>query len=86
MEIVKQKILLVDDDHAQRQLLEFSLRGPGRIFRHAADGDAALELAVLETPDIILTDHHMPVSGSHSQFIGTRQPGRQTIPWGHSAW
>ena len=59
MEIVKQKVLIVDDDPAQRFALEVSLRGPGRIFHHAADGDAALELAVLEMPDIIITDHHI---------------------------
>jgi PleD family two-component response regulator len=60
MEIVKQKILLVDDEHSQRMMMELSLRGPGRIFQHASDGDEALALAVLEIPDIILTDHHMP--------------------------
>ncbi len=60
MDIIRQKILLVDDEEAHRRMLELSLRGSGRIFEHAADGDAALELAVLGMPDIILTDQHMP--------------------------
>jgi len=60
MEIVKQKVLLVDDDEVQRRMMEISLRAEGRIFHQAADGDTALEIAVLEMPDIIVTDHHMP--------------------------
>lgn len=60
MEITKQKVLLVDDDRQQRRAIEISLREVGRVFLEAADGEVAIDLAVREKPDIILTDYHMP--------------------------
>lgn len=60
MEITKQKVLLVDDDEQQRKAFEISLREIGRVFMEAGDGEVAIDLAVREKPDIILTDYHMP--------------------------
>lgn len=60
MEITKQKVLLVDDDEQQRKAFIISLRELGRAFLEAGDGNVAIDLAVSEKPDIILTDYHMP--------------------------
>jgi diguanylate cyclase (GGDEF)-like protein len=60
LEITRQKILLVDDDEQQRKAFQISLREIGRVFLEAEDGDVALDLAVREKPDVILTDYHMP--------------------------
>ena len=60
MEITRQKVLLVDDDRQQRKAIEISLREIGRVFLEAGDGEVAIDLAVREKPDIILTDYHMP--------------------------
>jgi PleD family two-component response regulator len=60
LEITRQKVLLVDDDQQQRKAFEMSLREIGRVFLQAGDGEVAIDLAVREKPDIILTDYHMP--------------------------
>lgn len=60
MRIGRQKVLLVDDDEMQRRAYRISLREPGRLFFEAEDGEVAIDIAVQEKPDIIVTDYHMP--------------------------
>jgi len=55
-----QKVLIVDDDERQRRSIALSLRASHRVFVEAADADEALDLATRESPDIIVTDYHMP--------------------------
>ncbi len=55
-----QKVLIVDDDERQRRSVAVSLRAPHRVFAEAADADEALSLATHESPDVIVTDYHMP--------------------------
>jgi two-component system phosphate regulon response regulator PhoB len=50
------KLLLVEDDAALAELLEFRFEQEGYDVRVTADGDEALELAAEETPDLVILD------------------------------
>ncbi len=54
------RLLIVDDDADGREALADLARGWGWEARGAADGDAALPLALSWRPDAILTDLYMP--------------------------
>ena len=56
----KQRVLIVDDDELQRQLLAETLAGEGYHTSTAEDGLAALEAIKPFHPDVILTDLNMP--------------------------
>ncbi len=59
------KILIADDDAANRLLLTTLLRHAGHSVIEAADGDAALERVKAERPELALVDLSMPgLSGS----------------------
>jgi CheY-like chemotaxis protein len=58
---MKPKILVVDDDPANRQLLSDMLTPLGFILWEAGDGQAALARAAAWRPDAILMDMRMPV-------------------------
>jgi len=53
-------ILVIDDDHRMRRLLRVNLEQAGYRVTTAEDGPAALDLAELEPPDLILLDIMMP--------------------------
>lgn len=53
-------ILLVDDDAAILRVLELQLQLAGMRVTCAADGQAALEAALDDAPDLVLSDYHMP--------------------------
>src|SRR5262245_15089507 len=53
-------ILLVDDDADILQLLTLTLRPEGYRLLSASDGNAALEIARAERPDLLLLDWNMP--------------------------
>ena len=50
------KLLLVEDDPALAELLEFRFKGEGYNVRVTADGDEALMLAAEATPDLVILD------------------------------
>jgi two-component system, cell cycle response regulator DivK len=54
------KILLVEDNGANRYLATFLLEGRGFTVVHAANGFEALRQAGIERPDLILMDIQMP--------------------------
>ena len=57
------KILIADDSRAMRQVISFMLREAGyrgHTIIEAADGNAALEAARTECPDLIISDWNMP--------------------------
>ncbi len=54
------RILVVDDEHAMRVALRDILDSEGYRTQSAADGEAGLQLAVAEKPDLILLDVMMP--------------------------
>jgi CheY-like chemotaxis protein len=53
-------ILIVDDYADNRELLRLMLEGVGHRVREAEDGSIGLEMAMAETPDLILVDLSMP--------------------------
>jgi CheY-like chemotaxis protein len=58
------KIMLVEDDNNLREIYEARLLAEGYEIISAADGEAALAMAVKEKPDLIISDVMMPkISG-----------------------
>ncbi len=54
------KILIADDEHNIRHILDFSLHAEGFNVVAAANGEEAVTLALAEEPDLILLDRMMP--------------------------
>ena len=50
------KLLLVEDDPALAELIEYRFKGEGYDVRQTGDGDEALLLAAEEAPDLVLLD------------------------------
>ena len=64
MSLANPKILVVEDEPNQVELIEFNLNSEGYEVIVAQDGEEALDLAEEETPDLILLDWMLPkVSG-----------------------
>ncbi|MCL4304954.1 response regulator [bacterium] len=61
METLKKKVLVVDDDEVIRDLLINFLKFSGYEGMGAPDGQKALDLVLADTPDLIITDIHMPL-------------------------
>jgi CheY-like chemotaxis protein len=60
------KILIVEDDEDQRELMRRSLARQGYDVTAASDGVEAYELALSLRPDLIVTDVYMPAAdGAH---------------------
>lgn len=53
-------ILVVDDSASMRQMVVFTLKGAGHTVTDVVDGKQALEIAKLESFDLVLTDVNMP--------------------------
>lgn len=74
-------ILLVDDETPIRLLVGNRLRAVGYIVHEAADGEQALELALQEPPDLIITDLQMPHMSGLEFLIRLRaEAGPRKIP------
>ncbi len=56
----KARILIVDDERDNRELLEIVLRWDGLVVLAATSGEEALELVARELPDLVLLDVMMP--------------------------
>lgn len=54
------KVLIADDNQQIRMLIRAALRTSGYEIAEADDGEATLDLAVAEHPDLILLDVTMP--------------------------
>ncbi len=61
MDLSKQKILVVEDEAAIRQMYEFKLELEGYKVATAGDGAKGLEVAEKFQPDLILLDLRMPI-------------------------
>jgi CheY-like chemotaxis protein len=55
------KILLVEDNEMNRDMLSRRLRRKGYVVAMAMDGQSALEMSQTETPDLILMDIGLPI-------------------------
>lgn len=54
------KILIADDEHNIRHILDFSLHAEGFAVVSATNGEEAVRLALTEEPDLIILDRMMP--------------------------
>jgi two-component system, OmpR family, alkaline phosphatase synthesis response regulator PhoP len=54
------KILVADDESHILNVVSLKLRNAGFEVVTASDGQEALELAISERPDLLITDYHMP--------------------------
>jgi len=57
------KVLIADDEHNIRHILDFSLHAEGFDVVSAENGEDAFTLAVSELPDLIILDVMMPGRG-----------------------
>jgi PAS domain S-box-containing protein len=75
------RILIVDDESLNRELLKIMLSSSGFILDSAASGDEALAHVALHAPDLILLDIMMP--GMNGYEVAARiksDPNTQSIP------
>jgi len=57
----KEKILIIEDEEAIQQILSFQMECEGYHYSQARTGEAALQLAEEESPDLILLDLMLPL-------------------------
>jgi PAS domain S-box-containing protein len=77
----KRSVLIVEDDEPTRKLLSVGLRNHGFEPIEAADGEAGLEIASQQCPDLILLDLNLP--GAHGLEVLQqlkRSPSTAAIP------
>ena len=72
------KVLVVDDDLAMQRMLRSSMERAGYDVIAAADGEAAVQLALTERPDLITLDIYLPDSTGFE--VCTRLREFTTIP------
>jgi DNA-binding response OmpR family regulator len=60
MDVMSDKVLVVEDDLTLRETLEYNLARQGYEVHTAADGQTALDVARQEQPDLILLDIMLP--------------------------
>jgi CheY-like chemotaxis protein len=73
--IIGARVLLVDDNAVNRQVVKLFLKPFGAEIREAANGQLALDLLRLATFDIILLDVHMPVMDGGETIKAIRSSG-----------
>lgn len=75
------KVLLVEDEPAQREVLSYNLKSEGFDVVTAADGDEAMLLVAEEAPDIIVLDWMLPgISGIEICRRLKSKPETRAIP------
>jgi len=57
---LRKTILVADDETHILHVVSLKLRNAGYIVLTARDGQEALDLAMAERPDLLITDYHMP--------------------------
>lgn len=79
--VVKPRILLVDDEAAQREVIAYNLAAEGFDVVEAQDGEEAMLLVAEEAPDLIILDWMMPnVSGIEVCRRLRADPATRSIP------
>ncbi len=70
------RILVADDDATIRRLMSVFLRSLGYEGELAEDGSAALEMCLMNPPDLLISDIHMPLIGGIELTERLRADGR----------
>jgi len=74
-------ILVADDETHILHVVSLKLRNAGFIVVTARDGQEALDLALSDTPDLLITDYHMPqLSGLELCRRLKQEPRTSCIP------
>ena len=74
-------ILYVEDNEVNRRIVQDLLRRTSYRLIEASDGEAGLEVARRERPDLILMDIQLPkISGIEATRTLRREPGTAAIP------
>jgi CheY-like chemotaxis protein len=75
------RILIVDDERHNRQLLEVMLKPEGFYLLTAASGEEALAMVAMQPPDLILLDIMMPgMDGYQVAAMIKGNPATKNIP------
>src|SRR4030081_1269513 len=69
------RVLIVDDEHHNRQLLEVMLTPEGFVLQTAASGEEALAIVAQDPPDLLLLDIMMP--GMDGYQVAAKIKGNQ---------
>jgi len=75
------KVLIVEDDADIRELVSFKLEQAGISATYACDGEAGLEAALRERPDVVLLDHMMPKLSGIEVVERLRQDPSMNSTW-----
>ena len=59
-QVMKEKILIVEDNPRNMRLIEMTLRAKNYTLLKATDGEEALDMAISERPDLIIMDIQLP--------------------------
>ena len=75
------RVLVVEDDDAVREVVEWALADAGHQTIGALDGQDALRLAMVDRPDVVVLDLELPVM-SGPEFVASwrAQVGANTAP------
>jgi len=75
------RILVIEDNPANMELMTYLLRAYGYALLTAVDGESGLETAAREAPDLIICDVHLPrLDGYAVVRILKRHPVLRNIP------
>lgn len=75
------KLLVVDDEKDIAELISFSLQKRNHTVLLAYDGSTGLQVALKESPDLIILDQMMPVMDGKTMFLELKKdPRTATIP------
>ncbi len=75
------RVLIVDDERQNRELLEAMLAPEGYVLMTAASGDEALAMVAVQPPDLILLDVMMPSMDGHVVTAQIKaNPATKNIP------
>ena len=75
------KILIVEDDARNMKLILMTLKPHGYMLVCATDGEQALEMAIKESPDLILMDMQLPkLSGAEVTRKLRKNPAFKETP------
>jgi CheY-like chemotaxis protein len=81
MTMSRVRVLVIDDEGRDRDLVSAILQTAGYEVRHAESGPHGLEQVIAEPPDVILLDVQMPgMDGYEVCRLLRRAPGTRKIP------
>jgi DNA-binding response OmpR family regulator len=79
--MLEKTILVADDESHILNVVSLKLRNAGFRVLTASDGQEALDIALAERPDLLITDYHMPqLSGLELCRRLKQEPATESLP------